>query len=591
MPPSARRRLINSLPNFLPFLITFLHVFLAPYTKVEESFTLHAVHDVLKYGLRAEHLHLWDHVEFPGAVPRSFIPAIVLGILSYPFAAIGVATGIIRTTIHVQILVRLVLASIHSIALNHLSRTLRSRYPASVRRWWLIFTLTQFHTMYYAGRTIPNFLAYPFVVLFISLVLRANSKSAPSKVSNKRRFYAIGILTAVASIVRLEIALFLLPNVLALVFLKRIPLHVALIFGALGGLGAVYMTNDYKYTQWRPTLGHPSFPFKSPYQLVWPELSGLWYNIVQGKSADWGTSPRHHYLFNALPKICGPACLLLLVGTAWQIFESVLSQGREGERRKSLLPESYLETWEYFSLGTIALVVGMSFVGHKEWRFVVYAVPVINMIAASVASAAWHFPHRLSRRFFRLGLVGLVAIQITFTLFATFLSVHNYPGGEVWQVLEDLQASSNVSSQITIHFTSGPLQTGSTLFTFLHASPGPDNAWPYPAFPPPRTPEWTYSKSEAAEMQTLEGLWQSNVDYIVTDDPSALIESELPGRSWKLAAHVGEVGETRLDLPGIKKGRTLRWGSQLAILARESSRTQEYSLNVHAAILEDYGRK
>ena len=50
MPPSIRRKLINVSPFYLSLAVTFAHVFLSPYTKVEESFTLHAVHDVLAYG-------------------------------------------------------------------------------------------------------------------------------------------------------------------------------------------------------------------------------------------------------------------------------------------------------------------------------------------------------------------------------------------------------------------------------------------------------------------------------------------------------------------------------------------------------------
>lgn len=46
---SARRKAVNALPFFLSLAITWAHVFLSPYTKVEESFTLHAVHDVLAY--------------------------------------------------------------------------------------------------------------------------------------------------------------------------------------------------------------------------------------------------------------------------------------------------------------------------------------------------------------------------------------------------------------------------------------------------------------------------------------------------------------------------------------------------------------
>ena len=45
--------------------------------------------------------------------------------------------------------------------MNHLYRTLRSRYPPSMSVWYLVLSLSQFHIPYYAGRTMPNFLALP----------------------------------------------------------------------------------------------------------------------------------------------------------------------------------------------------------------------------------------------------------------------------------------------------------------------------------------------------------------------------------------------------------------------------------------------
>lgn len=49
--------MVASQLDVLLFAIPFLHVYLAPFTKVEESFNLHATHDVLMYGVLPSNLH------------------------------------------------------------------------------------------------------------------------------------------------------------------------------------------------------------------------------------------------------------------------------------------------------------------------------------------------------------------------------------------------------------------------------------------------------------------------------------------------------------------------------------------------------
>jgi alpha-1,6-mannosyltransferase len=122
---------------------------------------------------------------------------------------------------------------------------------------------------------------------------------------------------------------------------------------------------------WLPTLTHPTFPFNTWKEIVWPELSGIIFNLYNDKASDWGVMSKHYYFTNSLPKLlCGTAVPLAIGGLAW-IASLVSAPGAKGKNdnvwskwTRSTGRNVGEVVWT-FGPGVVGLLGGMSLVGHK----------------------------------------------------------------------------------------------------------------------------------------------------------------------------------------------------------------------------------
>merc|ERR1719334_680505 len=98
---------------------------------------------------------------------------------------------------------------------------------------------------------------------------------------------------------------------------------------------------------------------------VWPEAEVMYYNLYLNKSSNWGVLPPLWYFYSALPRSLLSSLLLLPLAPLV-------------DRRSLILI--------FPALGFISIY---SILPHKELRFIIYTVPVLNTCAGMAANSLW----------------------------------------------------------------------------------------------------------------------------------------------------------------------------------------------------------
>ncbi|KAI9593359.1 Alg9-like mannosyltransferase family-domain-containing protein [Syncephalis fuscata] len=361
--------------DLLLFVLASFHVVVAPFTKVEEQFNVEAVHDLLYYGWT--HLDEYNHTAYPGPVPRTFIGPIVLYIIVKPVQLIWHSINPVVPKVYFLIIARCALAAITILSLSRFRFTVQKIYGNTTAIAFALICAVQFHLIFWAGRTIPNTFAFSMVtVAFAYWIEGANGR--PNSI-----YTALRIILVAGLLFRSELAALFVPWALFELFSGRLQFLKAVQSGLWAGLYAIPTTVVIDSYFWQ------KFP-------KWPEFDVFWFNAIDLRSSEWGVSPWHAYFTTLIPRILHVALPLVAYG-AWSSI---------GLRR-------YLWPMLIF----VCLYSGL---GHKEWRFVMYITPIVNLAAA--VGFARLFNNRWKHLKYRV-LCGTVVVSGML-----YISSLNYPG-------------------------------------------------------------------------------------------------------------------------------------------------------------------
>uniref|UniRef100_A0A183CUH0 Mannosyltransferase n=1 Tax=Gongylonema pulchrum TaxID=637853 RepID=A0A183CUH0_9BILA len=307
-------------------LVNIMHIVLTPFTKVEESFNTQAVHDILFHRFNFTE---YDHHQFPGVVPRTFIGPLAISLPLFIFAPL-----LRWMNIRKYVLLIAGFAAVLNAFFNF-ARRIELVFGGLAGEFLRLIVMTQFHFMFYSSRPLPNIFALVGVLWTYNMLF------------DGRWLRAAQIATVFTLLFRCELILLfacifafpLLSGYLPLLGRRGVIPHC--LFAAVLALAISIPIDSFFWRRW-----------------VWPEGEVWWFNVVMNKSHEYGVSPYFWYFYSAIPRALMASILLVPFG---HLFDRKLST---------------------LTVPVLGYVLLYSFLPHKELRFIIYVIPVLNVAAA-----------------------------------------------------------------------------------------------------------------------------------------------------------------------------------------------------------------